>query len=106
MEEEMAATVLGLHVLIKPQGFLFVKDMAKIREQCMQAAGLHIWIQNVEVSLSNNFRLLPLWFPQHPDHQLQNCLPYSGKMCPLYLCFAANWRNFSSSGNCSPDDAG
>lgn len=29
----MAATFLGLHVLIKPQGFLFVKDMAKIREQ-------------------------------------------------------------------------
>lgn len=29
----MAATLLELRVLIKPQGFLFARDMAKIREQ-------------------------------------------------------------------------
>lgn len=61
-EEEVAAEHFWGCMLINVA--LFVRGMAKRRGIQRRLMGPHIWKQNGEVSLSNNFQLLPLWFPE------------------------------------------
>lgn len=52
--------LLGLCVNVA----LFVKYIVKRAGIQDRLTGLCIWKQNGEVSLSNKFQLLPLWFPE------------------------------------------